>query len=62
MLSREERRQIANFYLNTPNGYEVDHIVPISRGGLHKLNNLQYLTKKQNSSKGCRNNYNLDYA
>ena len=32
------------FYKNSPLGYEVDHKIPISKGGLHSLENLQYLT------------------
>lgn len=50
----EERIQIGRFYKNCPKGYEVDHIIPISRGGSHRLSNLQYLTKLENASKGNR--------
>jgi 5-methylcytosine-specific restriction endonuclease McrA len=32
--------------------HHVDHIVPISKGGLHHQDNLQVLTKKENLSKG----------
>ena len=39
------------FYLNCPIGYEVDHIIPISKGGLHTLSNLQYLTISENRKK-----------
>ena len=44
-------KAIQDFYLNCPNGYEVDHIVPISKGGLHSLENLQYLTVSENRRK-----------
>jgi hypothetical protein len=42
---------IRKFYENCPDGYEVDHIIPISKGGLHTLENLQYLTIIENRRK-----------
>jgi hypothetical protein len=44
-------KALQNFYLNCPEGYEVDHKIPISKGGLHCLENLQYLTINQNRRK-----------
>jgi 5-methylcytosine-specific restriction endonuclease McrA len=32
--------------------HEVDHIIPIAKGGLHHQDNLQILTRFQNRSKG----------
>ena len=49
--------KIKEIYLNCPKGYEVDHIHPLSRGGLHVDYNLQYLTPYENKSKGAK----LDY-
>ena len=46
--------KIKEIYLNCPEGYEVDHIIPISKGGLHHQDNLQYLTIFENRSKGNR--------
>ena len=35
-------------------GYEVDHMIPISKGGLHHQDNLCYLPALVNRSKGGR--------
>ena len=46
---------IRDFYRNCPDGYEVDHIIPINGknvSGLHVPENLQYLTPEQNRQKG----------
>ena len=32
--------------------HEVDHIIPICKGGLHHPDNLQILTMKENREKG----------
>lgn len=53
-LSRHERRQIARFYAKRPKGYEVDHIRPLSKGGRHRLKNLQYLPRSENRQKGAK--------
>jgi len=42
---------LQQIYLDCPEGYEVDHIIPISRGGLHSPENLQYLTISENRKK-----------
>jgi len=46
--------KIKEIYRNCPEGHEVDHIVPLSKGGKHHEDNLQYLTIKENRSKGNR--------
>lgn len=47
----EDRDALDAFYENCPEGYEVDHILPLSLGGKHCLSNLQYLTAKENRFK-----------
>ena len=46
--------KLQEIYRNCPPGHEVDHIIPISKGGLHTPENLQYLTISQNRSKGAK--------
>lgn len=47
--------KIKEFYSNCPEGYHVDHIIPLKGelvSGLHVLENLQYLPAADNCSKG----------
>jgi hypothetical protein len=48
------KEKILEFYKNRPAGYEVDHIIPLSRGGKHHEDNLQYLLKEDNRKKNNR--------
>jgi 5-methylcytosine-specific restriction endonuclease McrA len=50
-LSFQEREEIKKFYLDCPETHHVDHIKPLSRGGKHRLWNLQHLEKKKNLQK-----------
>jgi hypothetical protein len=45
---------INRIYKNCPKGYHVDHMVPISKGGLHYESNLCYLPAKINESKNSK--------
>ena len=49
-----DRIAIRDFYAACPKGWEVDHIIPISKGGLHILENLQYLPMSENRRKGSK--------
>ena len=50
-INYEDKKLITEFYNKRPHGYEVDHIIPVSKGGKHCLSNLQYLLKKDNRRK-----------
>ena len=53
-LTKEQKKEITIFYINCPEGYEVDHIIPLQGKivcGLHVPWNLQYLTRSQNAKK-----------
>jgi len=56
-LEWEEKQNIGRFYKNCPRGYEVDHIIPVSKGGKHCLSNLQYLTHQENRRKSAKFNW-----
>lgn len=41
----------AHYGLQIPTGWEVDHIIPLSKGGAHKLSNWQPLNWIANNQK-----------
>lgn len=49
-----EYNAMVRFYQSCPEGFEVDHIVQLAEGGEHKLDNLRYLEKSENRSRGGR--------
>ena len=60
-MTKEDKAKIAELYEIARNatklfgyGWEVDHIVPLNKGGLHKLSNLQVVPGSWNSAKGDR--------
>ena len=60
ILSKEEKELLLFIYKNCPEGYQVDHIIPISLNGQHIPNNLQYLPKEVNLRKSNSLNYNCE--
>ena len=61
-MTNEDKAKIAELYTIAKDtsklfGYnwEVDHIVPLSKGGLHKLSNLQVVPKSWNRAKSDTN-------
>lgn len=55
--------EIKQFYLNCPEGYEVDHIIPLVNddvSGLHTIENLQYLTGEENRKKSNKFDFTLE--
>jgi hypothetical protein len=47
---------------NCPEGYEVDHIVSMSKGGKHHEDNLQYLPAMENRRKSNKDKYDESLA
>jgi len=58
-LTEEDKPIVSLIYDICPDGYEVDHIIPLSKGGRHAPDNLQYLTHDDNIRKGNRD---IDYS
>ena len=61
-MTKEDKAKIAELYTIAKYasklfgyGWEVDHIVPLNKGGLHKLSNLQVVPMSWNRAKGDRN-------
>ncbi len=52
-----DMKLIREIYDHCPIGYEVDHIVPLSKGGLHHQDNLQYLPGLENRKKSNKTDY-----
>ncbi len=53
-VSWSDLATISSIYNNCPEGYVVDHIIPLQGKyicGLHVVNNLQYLTASENNKK-----------
>ena len=53
-LTKEERSKVKIIYKKSHElgiDWQVDHIIPLSRGGLHSPDNLQIVTQKYNGSK-----------
>ena len=56
-----DKKEIAEFYRNCPEGFHVDHIIPLNGkniSGLHTISNLQYLPATENLQKS--NNFDIN--
>lgn len=49
-------------YEQCPEGYHVDHITALAKGGLHHQDNLQYLPASENCRKGKDRDYDITKA
>ena len=68
-VTKEELIYISNLYREaqlrtkvTGFNWDVDHIIPLSKGGRHCLTNLQIVPASWNRSKGNRNELRFIYA
>ncbi len=48
----EEKGMIRQFYEDCPDEMQVDHIIPLCKGGRHSMKNLQWLSVETNNWKG----------
>lgn len=53
-LTEQDIEKTREFYRNKPNGYVIDHIIPLCKNGTSHISNLQYLTREENSKKGIK--------
>lgn len=53
-LTKLEKKAIILIYASRPPGYEVDHIIPISKGGPHHPSNLRVITRQENRKKSAK--------
>lgn len=51
LVAQQYRCQLSGEQL-TPENVQADHIVPISRGGVHAIDNVQLVTARINQAKG----------
>jgi len=59
-LTKHDYKEIKAYYQACPEGFHVDHIIPLlgkTVSGLHVLGNLQYLPGEENLKKGNKYHY-----
>ena len=55
-----DMEDIKQFYINVPENCHIDHIIPLSKGGYHSIENLQYLTTSDNLKKSDSWDYTIE--
>lgn len=62
IVESSDLQLIKLIYENCPDGYHVDHIIPLAKGGLHHQDNLQYLEANENCRKGATTSFDKSKA
>lgn len=63
-LTQEEKHQIELIYRKSQElgqAWQVDHIQPLLKGGVHHPDNLQIVAKEYNLQKGSKSNFRLPF-
>lgn len=55
--SDADKRLMETIYATCPKGHQVDHILPIAKGGKHHPDNLQYLPAEVNNAKRAKTDF-----
>jgi len=55
--SAKDKALMERIYGHCPDGYQVDHKIPLAKGGAHLPDNLQYLPSDVNNAKRARTDF-----
>ena len=56
-----DKRLIERIYAACPKGYQVDHKIPLAKGGKHHPDNMQYLPAEVNNAKRAKTDFECSY-